>query len=251
MLNEKTIKQLISTPVFISNSNKLAYELHISRQDASQELLLELLDHRLRTWDTKTVTMAIQRDLPNFKWRVEYARKDIVRRELRDTAKETEKAQMLANMTTQESNQSETLEALERLPLLFKNKATQAWCDSILRVGQKETMVRFGQAPRQFNDKLAKTCKYARQHRQPKQRSHTKELKLLNEWDSLMTNEDTSNNDIQGFINIHQDYINELINSSQVAYQGLLIKDFAHAGKDRYTLANLMEKRKQELKESK
>ncbi len=249
MLNEKTIKQLVSTPVFISNCNKLAYQFGISHQDASQELLLELLDHRLKSWSNKDVTVAIQRDLPSLKWRIKYARKDIVRKEAKINSRELTKSQMLEGMEPHVSSQSETLEALERLPELFKNVNTRNWCESILRVGQRETMVRFSQTPRQFTNKLVKACGYARQHQQPKQRSHAKELKLLKEWDDLMANEFTTDDDVQTFIGQHEEYINEIINSPQVAYQGRLIKDFANAGKDKYVLVNLMAKREQELKE--
>lgn len=249
MLNEKIIKQLASTPVFITNCNKLAYQLGISHQDASQELLIELLDHRLKSWSNDEVTLAIQRDLPSLKWKIKYTRKDIVRKQDKSASRELEKAQMVAHMTQQESNQAETLEALERLPLLFKNKVTQRWTESVLSVGQRQTMVNFNQTPRQFNSKLIKVCKYARQHQQPKQSSNTKELKLLKEWDDLMDDPDTSDSDIQAFIGLHEEYINEIINSPQVAYQGRLIKDFAHAGKDKYVLVNLIAKREQELKE--
>lgn len=247
MLNEKTIKQLISTPAFISNSNRLAYQLNISSQDASQQLLLELILHRLKNWMDTDVTMAITKDLQSLKWKIKYARKDIVRQSNKNANRELTKAQMLAGMESTSSTDEETLEALELLPELFKNKATQSWAESVLRVGQKETMVRFGQTPRQFNNKLAKTCKYANQHRQLKQRSHIKELKLLKEWDSLMTNEDTSDNDIQVFINSHQDYINEIVDSPLIKFQGRVLKDFASSGVDRYTLANLMADREQEL----
>lgn len=155
---------------------------------------------------------------------------------------------MLAGMEPQASNQAETLEALERLPELFKNANTRTWCGSILRVGKRQTMMNFNQTPRQFNCKLNKVCRYARQHQQPKQsNSHAKELHILSEWNDLMAHQDTSDNDIQAFINSHQDYINEIINSPQVAYQGRLIKDFAHAGKDKYILLNLMTAREQEL----
>lgn len=248
MLNEKTIRELISTPVFISNASKLAYMLHISHQDASQELLLELLDHRLKSWSNNDVTLSIQRDLPSLKWKVKYSRKDLVRKQAKDANRELTKSQMLAGMEPHVSNQAETLEALERLPELFKNKSTQSWVESVLRVGQRETLIRFNQTPRQFNSKLTKVCKYARQHRQPKQpNNHTKELHILSEWDDLMADPDTSDDDVQTFINGHQDYINQVINSPQVAFQGRLIKDFAHAGKDKYILVNLMTAREQEL----
>ena len=249
MLSEKTIKELISTPAFLSNASKLAGMLHMSRQDASQELLIELLSHRLHKWSDKDVEIAIAAESPSLKWKVKYARKALVRKQAKSASREVEKAQMVAHMTRQASNEAETLEALERLQELFKNKATKSWAESLLRVAQKETMVRFHQTPRQFNNKLVKVCKYARQ-RQPKQsNSHTKELKLLKEWDDLITDPDTSDSDVQAFIGEHEEYIDNIIDDPQVAFQGHLIKDFAHAGKDKYILVNLMAKREQELKE--
>ncbi|TEA87070.1 hypothetical protein TK35_11725 [Lacticaseibacillus paracasei] len=254
MLSEKTIRGLITTPVFLANANQLAYQLHVSHQDASEELLLELLLHRLRTWTNKDVGIAVQRDLASLKWRVKYARKDLVRQSHKDATRELDKVQMLAGMEPQASNEAETLEALERLRELFKNANTRDWCGSILRFGQKETMVRFNnQTRRQFNNKLTKVCKYARQHRQHNQSSsNAKELELLKEWDDLMADPETSDDAVQLFIDQHGAYIdNIIINDPQVAFQGRLIKNFAHAGKDKYVFANLMAKREQQLKESK
>lgn len=251
MLSEKVIKELVSTPAFLTNCNKLAYMLHMSKRDASELLLLELLDHRLKSWSNDDVTLSIQRDLPSLKWKVRYSAKDYYRRVNKDATRELTKSQMMAGMEPHVSSQSETLEALGRLPELFKNKSTQSWAESVLIVGERETMVRFGQTHRQFNNKLTKLCKYARKHRQPKQRSHAKELKLLKEWDSIMANESTTDDAIQAFIDQHKEYINEVINSPHVAYQGRLLKDFEHAGKDKYALINLMAKRERELKESK
>ncbi|EPD01576.1 hypothetical protein Lpp125_04946 [Lacticaseibacillus paracasei subsp. paracasei Lpp125] len=242
MLSEKTIKELISTPAFLSHCNKLAYELGISRLDASQELLLELLDHRLRKWSDKDVTMAIAKDLPSLRWKIKYAAKDYYRRVNKDANRELEKAQMVAHMTrAQPSNPDEVLEALERLPELFKNANTRNWCESILRVGQKETMVRFHQTPRQFNSKLAKVCKYCHQHRQPKQpNSHTKERELLKQWDGLMVDPHTSDDDVQTFINGHQDYISQVVDNPLIKFQGKVLKDFVNSGKDKYTFNELM-----------
>lgn len=241
MLNEKTIRELISTPAFLANCNRLAYMLHVSQKDASQQLLIELLDHRLRTWSNKDVTMAIAKESPSLQWKIKFAAKDYYRRVNRSANRELEKAHMVANMTQQASNEDEVLEALKRLSELFKNANTRDWAESVLRVGQRETMVQFHQTQRQFTNKLVKVCKYARQ-REPKQsNSHTKELKLLKEWDDLITDPDTSDNDVQAFINSHQDYINEVINSPLIKFQGRLIKNFAQASnKDKYVLVNLM-----------
>ncbi|WP_375155880.1 hypothetical protein ACEVFU_07985 [Lacticaseibacillus paracasei] len=250
LLSEKTIKMLVSTPVFLSNCNKLAYQLGISHQDASQELLLELLDHRLKSWSNDEVTLAIQRDLPSLGWKIKYAAKDYYRRVNKDAARELTKSQMMAGMEPHVSSQSETLEALERLPELFKNKVTQGWAESVLRVGQRETMANFKMTPRQFNSKLNKVCKYARQHQQLKQsNSHAKELHILGQWNGLMNDTGTTDDDVQAFIGLHEEYIDSIIDDPRIAYQGRLLKDFANAGKDKYVLVNLMAKREQELKE--
>ncbi|EPC34285.1 hypothetical protein Lpp120_1061 [Lacticaseibacillus paracasei subsp. paracasei Lpp120] len=249
MLSEKTIKELISTPAFIRNASKLAYMLHVSRENASQELLLELLDHRLRTWSNKDVTVAIQCDQQNLKWKIKYAAKDYYRRINKYFARELTKSQMLAGMEPRPSNQSEVLEALSLIPELFKNANTRDWVESVLVFGKKETMVRFGQTPRQFGNKLNKVCKYAHSHQQPKQRSRTKELQVLSQWDDLMADQGTTDDDVQAFIGQHEEYINEVINSPLIKYQGRLIKNFSHAGKDKYIFVSLMAKRGHELKE--
>lgn len=238
-------------PCFISNCNRLAYQLHMSHKDASQELLLELLDHRLRQWNNKDVRLAVQRDQQNIKWKIKYAAKDYYRRVNKDANRELNKALMVSVMEPQPSNQSEILEALERLQELLKNKATKSWAESVLRVGQKETMVRFSQTRRQFANKLVKVCKYAAQHRQPKQpkqpNSHTKELHIISQWNDLMADPETTDDDVQDFISQHESYINEIVDSPLISYQGKVLKDFAHAGKDKYILVNLMAKHEQEL----
>lgn len=248
MLNEKTIRAMASTPVFISNCNKLAYQLGISHQDASQELLLELLDHRLHTWSNDDVTLAIQRDLPSLKWRIKYAAKDYYRRVNKDAARELTKSQMLAGMEPWENNPNEMHQWQDRLPELFKNKATKSWVESVLVSGKLETMANFKMTPRQFNSKLNKVCKYARQQQPKQSNSHAKELHILSEWNDLMDDPETSDDDVQTFIGQHEEYIENIIDDPQVAYQSHLIKDFAHAGKDKYVLVNLIAKREQELK---
>lgn len=239
---------MASTPVFISNCNKLAYQLGISHQDASQELLLELLDHRLHTWSNDDVTLAIQRDLPSLKWRIKYAAKDYYRRVNKDAARELTKSQMLAGMEPWENNPNEMHQWQDRLPELFKNKATKSWVESVLVSGKLETMANFKMTPRQFNSKLNKVCKYARQQQPKQSNSHAKELHILSEWNDLMDDPETSDDDVQTFIGQHEEYIENIIDDPQVAYQSHLIKDFAHAGKDKYVLVNLIAKREQELK---
>lgn len=261
MLSEDTIKQLISLPAFLTNCNKLAYMLQISRGDASELLLIELLDHRLHSWSDKDVTLAIQRDLSSLKWRIKYARKDLVRQSHKDATRELDKVQMLAGMEPQASNEAETLEALERLRELFKNANTRDWCGSILRFGQKETMARFnGQTQRQFNSKLIKVCKYARQHRhqQPKQsNSNAKELELLKEYIALV-DDAASDEQVGQWIYEHKESssLSQIVDNSLIKFQGKVLKDFVNSGVDRYTFNELMHARyikleQEKLKESK
>ena len=54
---------------------------------------------------------------------------------------------------------------------------------------------------------------------------------------------------VQTFIGQHEEYINEVINSPLVKFQVRLIKNYSHAGKDKYIFVSLMAKREHELKE--
>ena len=249
MMSEESISMIVSMPTFIKNANRLSYQLKMSRQDASQELLLELLDHRLRTWTNKDVTIAITKDLPSLKWKVKYARKDIVRKEAKINSRELTKSQMMVGMEPQASNQSETLEALSLIQELFKNKATKSWVESVLRVGQRETMANFNQTPRQFNNKLNKVCKYAVSHRErTRKMMNTKfddkdmrELEVWTQFDQLIT---LNPQNIQRFINQHIELFNDLVDSPLIKKQGVLLEDFEHADvSDKKSLIKLIKKR--------
>ncbi|WNX15369.1 hypothetical protein [Lacticaseibacillus rhamnosus] len=62
-----------------------------------------------------------------------------------------------------------------------------------------------------------------------------------------MADPETTDDDVQDFISQHESYINEIVDSPLISYQGKVLKDFAHAGKDKYILVNLMAKHEQEL----
>lgn len=230
--------------------------LHDNIETASQELLLELLDHRLRKWSDKDVTLAVQRDLPSLKWRIKYARKDLVRQSHKDAARELTKSQMLAGMEIHVSSQAETLEALKLLQEMFKNKATRDWVGSVLIVGKSETMVRFNQTQRQFNSKLIKVCKYARQHRHQQSNSNAKELELLKEYITLV-DDAASDGQVGQWIYEHKESssLSQIVDNSLIKFQGKVLKDFVNSGVDRYTFNELMHARyiklEQQLKESK
>lgn len=255
MLTEKSLNMIISTPAFIKNVNRLSYQLKMSRQDASQELLLELLDHRLRSWTDNDVEQAVVGDLPSLKWRIKYARKDIVRREFKDDKREQEKQEKAEMLTSaqQNNNADETLEALALIPDLFKNENTKNWVQSVLTVGKEQTMMLFHQSPRQFAAKLSKTCKYANEHRQKigdiKMRQidddNMRELEVWNQFDQLII---LNPQNIQRFITEHRELFDEVVNDQSIHQQGVLLNNFKQASdEDKKQLIVLIKKHVAEL----
>jgi hypothetical protein len=255
VLSEEVIKELISMPCFISNCNRLAYMLHVSQKDASQQLLIELMFHRLKLWSNEDVTMAIAKESPSLQWKIKYAAKDYYRRVNKDAARELTKSQMLAGTEPHMSSQAETLEALKLLQEMFKNKATRTWAESVLRVGQRETMVRFNQTPRQFNSKLTKLCKYCHQHRhqQPKHfNSHAKELELLKEYITLV-DDAASDEQVGQWVYEHKESpsLNQIVDNPLIKFQAKVLKGFVNSGVDRYTFNELMHARYIKLEQEK
>lgn len=233
MLNEKSINMIVSTPTFIHSANRLSYQLKWSRQDASEFLIIELLEHRLKCWKNEDVQTAVENDLPSLKWRIKYAAKDCYRRESRDDKREQEKAQMLSNVKANE-NIEQSEQALALIPTLFSNSQTRDWVQSVLTVGKLETMNRFGQTERQFCGKLAKVCKYANEHRQKtgelKMRqlndNDMRELEIWNQWEKLIVFEPDK---IQQFINQHRSMFDKVVDSPLIKQQGVLLDDFENA----------------------
>lgn len=248
MLNEKSINMIVSTPAFIKNANRLSYQLKMSRRDASQELLLELLDHRLRTWTDKDVKEAVIGDLPSLKSRIFYSQKDIVRRKFKDDKREQEKAEMLVNAEPSD-NAQQTEQALALIPDLFKNSQTRDWVQSVLKVGKEQTMADFGQTERQFNNKLAKTCKYAVLNRERTRKimntkfddNDMRELQTWQEFEQIIA---FNPQNIQQFISVNRPLFDDLVNDSSIKQQGILLNDFEHAlDSDKQSLIKLVEKR--------
>lgn len=240
----------------------LAGELHISQADAQQELLLELIEHRLMDWDEEQVTIAIETEAPALGWRIHYARKDISRRKHHADQAEHELTEQIVLSGPNQSGQSEMVSpditrALDMAPLMFSNHQTQDWVQSLLTNGKQDTMLAFHQTDRQFNNKLRNVATYCNSHRnrsvsyqrQEQAQQQAKELAILDGWNTLMADEDTSDVDIALWIKLHRRYVEPLVNKSNIRFQGLVINDFCRAPNiDKYHLANLLAHQYQQVK---
>lgn len=166
MLGEDTIKDLLAMPTFGKQSRILSCHLHEPLQDASQDLIVELLEHRLKSWTDQQTEDAIVRELPDLSWRVVYARKDIERRTWHLAQVETDKAEMLGlTIPPDLYSDRETNEAIERANQILHNRQSREWVESVLVFGKEETMARFHQTSRQFQEKLRRVTKFLAQHR--------------------------------------------------------------------------------------
>lgn len=166
MLAETTIKDLITMPTFGKQAEIMSRHLHEPLEDASQDLIIELIDHRLKSWTDQQTEDAVVRELPTLQWRVVYARKDIERRQWHSEKIEKDKADMLGlTIPPDQTSEQETSEAIERANQILHNKRSREWVACVLRHGKQETMVRFHQTNRQFQTKLRKMTLYLATHR--------------------------------------------------------------------------------------
>ena len=166
MLSEQTIKDLISEPTFGHQAAILSRHLKEPLADASQDLIVELLEHRLQSWTDLQTEAASCRDLPELQWRITYARKDIERQQWHSEKVEKDKSEMLKlTIPPDPHNEAEIEEAISRANSILHNSQSREWVASVLKHGKAETMVRFHQTNRQFSTKLHKMCVFLSEHR--------------------------------------------------------------------------------------
>jgi hypothetical protein len=166
MLSEQTIKDLLITPAFGKQASILSRHLREPLEDASQDLIIELLEHRLKSWSDLQTEAAIMRELPDLQWRIVYARKDLERRAWHSEKVEADKAAMLGlTIPPDPHNEAEIEEAIERANQILHNRQSREWVASVLKHGKAETMAQFHQTNRQFSTKLRKMTLYLTTHR--------------------------------------------------------------------------------------
>ncbi|GEK06640.1 hypothetical protein [Schleiferilactobacillus harbinensis] len=166
MLSEQTVRDILTLPQFGSQASVLSRHLKEPLADASQDLIVELLTHRLQSWTDLRVEVAIMRELPDLMWRIAYARKDIERQQWHSEKVEADKADMLGlTIPPDPHNEAEIEEAIERANSILHNSQSRAWVSCVLQHGKAETMAQFHQTNRQFQTKLRKMVNYLTEHR--------------------------------------------------------------------------------------
>lgn len=250
-------------PVFQVNCKALAGELKISQADAQQELLIELMEHRLNGWTDEKVIEGIKKQVPpvEMQWKIAFAKKDISRRKHHDDLVEHELTEQIVLSGPNEVEQIEPVQtdvarALDMAPSMFTNHQTQDWVQSLLTSGKRDTMVQFHQNDRQFSNKLRNVAAYCNSHRnrsvsyqrQEQAQQQAKELAILEGWNVLMADEDTDDTDIATWIALHRHYVEPLVDKSSIRFQGLVMNDFCRAPNiDKYHLANLLAYRYEQI----
>ncbi|HAT55617.1 MAG TPA: hypothetical protein DCW31_10365, partial [Lactobacillus sp.] len=123
MLSEQTIRDILSEPQFGHQAAILSRHLKEPLADASQDLILELLEHRLKSWSDLQTEAAIMRELPDLQWRIVYARKDVERRQWHSEKVEADKADMLGlTIPPDPHSEQEMNEAVERANSIIHNR---------------------------------------------------------------------------------------------------------------------------------
>lgn len=148
---------------FQVQSSALSACLHISSQDAEQDLLLELLDHRCSDWSYDRIDNSIANHDHYFLSLIYWSRRDVARKFYQQQQREAETAKELQLLGVDGGSDQQQLPSISSINAAF-SQPTSSWVKSVLTYGQRETQVRFHQTDRQFQQKLRRTIKFIHNH---------------------------------------------------------------------------------------
>jgi len=236
MINNDTIKLIQSSESFQMNSATLANTLHTTKQDAGQEILIELYTNRLDDNITE-VDSKVSRDIT-------FARKDVERAYYKELKEQQEHevdydATLMENLAELVSTNSYLKDydidndKFNLIVSLF-HSTQQAFVARLLLTGEESTMNFFDDSQKTFNRKLSRVENYARTH-QGKFRSkllvpYDLELQAMSdaidEFFNLYDSEFVSNKQVKDYFVSHQDMYPFAEALDKVHYQGLLFDDW-------------------------
>lgn len=259
MIGLSYVEELTHYRTFRVEKHKLANALHVSDQDAEQELLTELVEHRMARFDDDQVKKLITLDDAGFSFKIVYARKDILRAHYRTLRRQQETQESLIDLQSDSRTQEDILQALDLVPALFSNTATQEFVTCVLMHGKEETMKRMSLTKRQFSLKLWRTEQYCIAHRQKiigliKTKADEQLIKEHNRLQSLhdvLTDEASTDADIQAWCQNNQDYCDDVAGRVPGIHEQVeVIEAFATAPRDdQYRFIEWCESRLDELTE--
>lgn len=268
MLDRKHTEKLLEIDSFKRAVHELMNMYHMSDYEAQQVLYSYVVEKRLKNWDIQDIYKAID-DLDEelntkLKWIITYSRRSIAEINNREYAKQKMNDDISVHLDIIQLDDIDKISEkdldriLTLIPSLFADSSTALWVQSVLEKGKLSTQDSFSQSNKQFRDKLRSVEKYCENHREKfvnivmskEQRELIEEEKVLNEFIDLVENENSNDNNFQDLIQLHYDYIDDLIGLIPMVHKPLqLINNFKNAElKDKYKLVNKINERYSYLK---
>ncbi|MGY5269530.1 hypothetical protein [Lactiplantibacillus plantarum] len=249
-INDDTIEQLTIWRTFQTNQHLLSNQLKISDNDAQQELLNQLIEHRFKKYTATELSSLITAHDVNLGWSITYCRLDIVSKHYKQLGKraQMEHAAELEDVSTgiikladDNGNTTSISEfKLQQVVAQFPTDKTRLFVDMTLRYGKLETMAVLKLSNKQYQRRLRNATAYAAKHSDKFSRVNDQVrdrqlyvLNSLNELDAIING--TREGSIKSWIDSHVKLVNTLLADSDVRYQGTIIRAFNQASKsDQY-----------------
>ena len=247
-INNGTIKQLITWRTFATNQHLLSNALKIPDNDAQQELLNELIEHRFKKYTASQLAELVAAHDANLGWSITYGRLDLVSRRFKQLGKraQMEHAAELENVSTEvviltddNGNTTDISEfKLQQVVAQFPTDKTRLFVDMTLRYGKLETMAVLKLNNKQYQRRLRNATSYVNKHRSKfdlvTDNKRDRQLYILNSLNELFSTIDKEGS-IQSWIDSHTKLVNELLADSTVRYQGTILRAFEQSSKaDQY-----------------
>lgn len=237
-INDRTIELITQSESFAMNARQLAYDLKIPLDDAKQELIFELLIHRLKENIVTAITTEQQK-------MITFAKKDIERRHFKeiDTLLKNEVSDDVVDITNV-SSVSQVMATYELDEGQFDDilsafHSTQRnFVARLLLTGENKTREFTGDSTKVFNQKLKRIIKYVDEHKanfeqrleMNKEKDIKKTIGDINQFFRMYDADPylISNDLITEYFEAHQDTLAFTLALDKVHYQGKLFDDWRH-----------------------
>lgn len=150
--SNNTITYIKNTKSFKINSERISKLLHISKEDAEQELLVELLLHRLKDYDDASVRQVA---LTKLEWSITYATRDVFRR--KNTAANKQKQaveECIKTLDLEMATDTDVMYIAEQLSETNFNRHIKAFILCMFQFGTQETMTVYQLNKKQLQGKI-------------------------------------------------------------------------------------------------
>lgn len=149
MISEnKTVHMLINNRTFKTNLHKLANGLRISDLDAQQELLVELITHKLKHYSDAELQALLLENNVVLNWKITYAARNVFRNNSKKHAKERIlKDELITHYAESHTTKLNIDMLVNELSEINLKPRTKSFILSVFENGKQETQVMF-----QMND---------------------------------------------------------------------------------------------------